>query len=751
MRCNGCTLARLAGIVMFVCAGRPVATAEERPYEGHQVLRLTLDDMASARTALSIVEDLWSENVGTVMDVRVSPAQRAALDKRDFRYTVLIEDVQALIDRERADLSRRGLTYFEAYHRYTPIVDRLNALAAARPDLATVVNFGTSFQGRPVWGLRISSPGGGTRPGVLYHGCQHAREWITPPVIMWIAEKLIEDYDVDPLVTELVNRAEWYLIPVVNPDGYEYTWTNNRMWRKNRNGSGVDLNRNWGYQWGGEGSSGSPSSDIYRGPSPFSEPETRVLRDWMLANPNIRCHIDYHSYSQLVLWPWGYTSVPPPDQDIFYLVGSRMQDDIHGVHGMFYVGGPAYTTIYPASGVSIDWAYGDRGILSYTIEVRDQGQYGFLLPAEQIVPTCEENFPAAMTLAEYATALVRFEFPDGLPEFVSPVVPTTLSVRIDPAFSTRSTGTERAFVRISSDQPFVEAPLQHLGSDLFEVTLPGTICPRVVEYYFSVETDLGQTVYSPTLAPIEVHRAAVSNASLLMADDFEVDNGWTVENVLPLDGAWHRAEPLQFVASGFGNVTQPGEDNPFGTGTFCYVTKNGVPGMLPGGHDVDNGPTRLISPVLDLDERDAVVSFHAWVYSQPADDYLEVDLSTDGGATWTPVMALSHRPAWKPYTFRMSDYAAPSAQTRIRFSIADPGNNSLTEALVDDVVVTRSDCYELPGDYNLDGFVDEDDILRFVEVLLGLNTDPVDVARSDFNADMVVDGRDVDAFVALQP
>src|SRR5690606_14934327 len=136
--------------------------------------------------------------------------------------------------------------------------------------------------------LRITGPGAASnRPQSLWWGGQHAREWINIPVPIYHAEQLLTRYDTDPEIRALVDSVEFIFVPTMNPDGYEYTWTNNRLWRKNRrdhpNSScfGVDLNRNWGFQWGGAGASTNRCNDTYRGTAPFSEPETQVMRDFI--------------------------------------------------------------------------------------------------------------------------------------------------------------------------------------------------------------------------------------------------------------------------------------------------------------------------------------------------------------------------------------------------------------------------------------------------------------------------------------
>lgn len=398
----------------------PGWSQEQVDFSGHKVITVQVQTRAQLDTLLALDLDFWSERIGVgPLDIRVSPQQLAQLRQKGFRFVVKIEDVQVLINRERAFPPLRGLDPFDNYLNLSEVNNYLDELANANPQIARVITVGTSLQGRPIRGLALK--GGaqiGRTPAVLFEGCQHAREWISVMVPLYIATQLIRDYGVDPTVTRLLNRIEIYIVPVVNPDGYEYTRTNNRLWRKNRRGNyGVDLNRNWDVRWGGPGSSGNQSSDIYRGAAPFSEPESQAIRDFALARPNLVGFIDFHSYSQLVLWPWGYTTAPTPDAALFQSLGTSMRDAIRGVNGLNYNGGPINTTLYAVSGDAVDWMYDRRGVLSFTIELRDTGATGFLLPPSQIRPTCTENYAAALALAN--AVRTRFSSP-GSPGLFEP-------------------------------------------------------------------------------------------------------------------------------------------------------------------------------------------------------------------------------------------------------------------------------------------------------------------------------------------
>ncbi len=246
---------------------------------------------------------------------------------------------------------------------------------------------------------------------MLIDGTQHAREWLATMSTMCVADRLVHDYDRDPAVRDFVDHTELWVVPVVNPDGYQYTWSTDRYWRKNRRGGyGVDLNRNFSVAWGGGGSSGSKRAETYRGEYAFSEPETRALRD-LVEREGIALHIDFHTYSQLVLFPWNHTSTPAPDRDRLAAIGDRMTSAIYATHQATYKLMQG-VELFPAAGTMTDWMYGEARARSYTIELRpdgwpDRGRGGFVQPPEQIRATCDEAMAAVLELRAASVDLAR--------------------------------------------------------------------------------------------------------------------------------------------------------------------------------------------------------------------------------------------------------------------------------------------------------------------------------------------------------
>jgi carboxypeptidase T len=246
----------------------------------------------------------------------------------------------------------------------------------------------------------------GSTTKIAFLGCHHAREWLAVETPYLLADFLLRESGSEPVATWL-STSEIWVAPMVNPDGHEHSRTTFRLWRKNRrrnpDGSiGVDPNRNYGYMWGSlnvNTSSHVPSDETYVGPCAFSEPETRAVRD-LIGRELFSAIITYHSYSQLILYPWGYTNSPitiGADRTNMKALADQMQVDIAGVHGVDYVAKQS-SGLYPTAGDTTDWTYGVYGIPSFTIELRpsSQAEGGFILPASQIQPTFEENKAAVV-------------------------------------------------------------------------------------------------------------------------------------------------------------------------------------------------------------------------------------------------------------------------------------------------------------------------------------------------------------------
>jgi murein tripeptide amidase MpaA len=339
-----------------------------------------------------------------------------------------------------------------AYHDYAETVAAVDAIVAAHPLIASRQVIGKSYEGRDIVALKISDNVGTDEyePEVLFTANQHAREHLTVEQALYVADQLTTWYLLDPRITRLVDSREFWIVPMVNPDGAEYDVATGvyRSWRKNRQpnaGStavGTDLNRNWGYKWGCcGGSSRYPSSDTYRGTAAFSAPETKAVRDFVLSRrvggvQQIKAAIDFHSYSELVLWPFGYTSsavVPGMSADqnaMFKAIGQQMAAS----NG--YTAEQA-SALYVTDGSIDDWLWADQGVVTYTLELYPtEPAVGFYPPASVIPTETARNREAVLLLSEYADCPYR----SIGKESIYCVVPDDFTMSASPATGTVTTG-----------------------------------------------------------------------------------------------------------------------------------------------------------------------------------------------------------------------------------------------------------------------------------------------------------------------
>ena len=724
------TRAGLFALGFTVCASLVFAADQPVRYDGYSEVRVMVKTDAQLEALERMGVGIKNCNIGRgPLDVIATPKQIEELSRLGLEMQVRVADVQQAIELDRAQNARRvaavatGDPFSDFFLDYRPyigtnsIVWYMNELVARYPTLASMVNVGTTLQGRTIWGIRITNAATTNKPGVLYFGCEHAREWITTTVPTYFANYLLSGYGSDPALTDLVDHVELYLVPVFNVDGYEYSLTTDRYWRKNRrnNGNGtfgVDLNRNWGVGWGGPGSGAATHSETYRGTAPFSEPETQVLRDFFIAHGNIRAQLDIHSYSQLVLWPFGHTSTLPPDQATYDEIGTAIQSLITSVHGTPFTPGPMYSTIYPASGVSIDWTYSERGILSFSFELRDTGFYGFTLPADQILPSNEELVPAMLRLTntDWVRAPFRLEFPNGVPQRVAAGENTFITVEAVPQFETVVPESMRLHYRLDGLGSFTDVPLTLVGGNVYEAVLPAMNCSAMPNFYFTAQGSGRSLVNSPDGAPDQgVYSATVVTSTAAFFDEpLDANPGWSMQ------GQWAWGTP-----TGSGGA-QGGSPDP----TAGYTGSN-VYGYNLAGDYADGLPEQhLTSPPIDCTARSGVrLSFQRWLGVEEATwDRASVRVSNDG-ANWVTIWQNTSQAAdsaWTHQDFDISAIADHQPTVYLRWTMG-PTDSTVHFCgwNIDDIRLTGEECNFLPGDYDDDGTVGPDDFAAFAGCFTG--------------------------------
>merc|ERR1711936_302010 len=384
------------------------ASSERVTYDGFKVLRTQHLNMTTSKALQSLrLEDefdFWQDPViGRSADIMASPEMlselQQILSKNGIHYTVMVEDVEELHKGNERPETRRSGYDWEDYHSHSDINDFIDGLGASNSDWVATKSIGQTYEGRDMRVIEITKAGPG-KPIAWIEAGIHAREWIASATATFMINELVNNYEQNK---DIVDNLNIHIIPMANPDGYEYSRNSDRMWRKNRNRDntakdstkacvGVDLNRNWGYHWGEAGVSHNSCSDIYCGTGPFSEMESTNIKNYVEAlSPVPVLGHTIHSYSQLWLWPYGYDyNAFPENRAEIEQLAIDASDALFQVHGTVF--DPINSAdLYPAAGASDDWYKGVLGSrFAFTTELRDTGSHGFVLPKEQIIPSGEE-------------------------------------------------------------------------------------------------------------------------------------------------------------------------------------------------------------------------------------------------------------------------------------------------------------------------------------------------------------------------
>ena len=702
------------------------------------------------------------------------------LEANNIAYSVVHEDLEAFY---QSRLSQgpypRDFDYgsMGGYYTFEEIEEHIDEICALNPDIvSTKVSIGTTLEGRNIWALKISDNPNNDEPEpeVLYTGLHHSREPMSYMNLFYFMYWIVDNYPQDPLAKHIVDNREMWFVPAINPDGLVYNQSiapnGGGMQRKNMRQTcsfgtpdGVDLNRNYSYYWGydNEGSSNDGCNETYRGPSQFSEPESQAVRDFVESR-NFKIALNYHSYSNLLIYPFGYTYnnvVPDDDLDIFIEYGQDM------VQYNGYELGTGPELLYTVNGEACDWMYGDQGIFAYTPEI-GSGSDGFWPPTSRIVPLAEENLYPNQFLAlsagpkyslQASVASGPYTFGNSYPIYIS-VKNTGLSesngdliVSISSSGMVEFSENTLALNGLSSRE-FVD-----LG-DLIEFQLSSNSYSGFTETIVISVYDADGYIYS------ESFDIVLGQTEIVSSFNFEIENsGWTVG---ALDdtadaGIWEIAAP---VATYFeSNQAQPGEDHSE-DGDLCYMTGSAIGGSV-GFDDVDNGKTTLFSPVFDLSgNNEVLVSYWKWytndVGDNPNNDYWKVDVTNDG-QNWYPLENTNESsPEWIKKQFLLASQGiAITSQMQFRFIAEDelyPGDSgsggSIVEAAIDDFTIEVFESVDNPslGDINSDGSIDILDVVMVVNFVLGVNEpSSSQFFAADINGDSIINILDIVAVVGL--
>ena len=412
----------------------------------YQMVRVYLHSPAELENLIQLGIDLegslYKKNL--FIDLPISESQLHLLQNKGYQTEVLIEDLEQHYASRLETRTGEGFGYgsMGGYYTYSEVLANLDSMILLYPNQVSKKDtIGYSILGKPIVAVKISDNPNvqESEPEILYTGLHHAREPVGMLALLYYMWHLLENYGSDPQADYLVDNRQMWFVPVVNPDGYVYNQQmypgGGGMWRMNARDNnnnaiyfqsgidGVDLNRNYGYQWGYNniGSSPYPGDDTYRGPSPFSEIETQTIRNFCNQHQFLTA-FNYHTYSNLLIHPWAYDDSPTPDHFFFQTFGFELTR-LNG----YILGTPSQTVGYSVNGDTDDWMYGEQTskpkILAYTPEVGNSSD-GFWPPTDRILPLVQENLYPNLVLSYIAGSFPRLYdksiFVYGQNQFIEP-------------------------------------------------------------------------------------------------------------------------------------------------------------------------------------------------------------------------------------------------------------------------------------------------------------------------------------------
>lgn len=411
-------------IILLICF---LFCAFAENYNGFQLFEISFNSLAQQESFFSHFPrdriDIWSNdqrigNFDDNMEIMLNPIQSRALLalKSTFNFKTIISDVGMQWKIQQMEMTTKTspieLTeqWYSNYHKYDEILQYNLQLKEKYPRFMERFELGQTVENRTIWGFTVHSPGAynASKPGIWINSLQHAREWATIPTSQYAIWQILVEYsNGNPTIKHLLDNTNIHWVPVLNVDGFIYTHTNSRFWRKNRRGGfGVDLNRNWKAGWG-SGSSDNRNSEVYRGPSPMSEPECQAVDVYLKKHSKqIKYGIDFHAYSEVLLRPYGKTRELSRDEARIAPLGQRVVNAVDKINNKGYRN---WRAVQLGLGNGLDDEFYDTHEFAagFTMEVRPRsaGSGGFHLQPAQILPNAKENFAGVIELLKILNKL----------------------------------------------------------------------------------------------------------------------------------------------------------------------------------------------------------------------------------------------------------------------------------------------------------------------------------------------------------
>ncbi|MEO8146663.1 MAG: M14 family zinc carboxypeptidase [Bacteroidia bacterium] len=625
----------------------------------------------------------------------------AIIQQSGLKYEILIDDATAFDQNQNKTVSKLQSivncnnnnapvypvpTHFKygsmgGFYTYAEMLSDLDSMALLYPNLITVkqpIDTGLTWDGNMLYYIKVSDNPNVSEPEpqVYYSALHHAREPLSMQQLMYYLWYLLENYGTDPLVQEIVNNRELYFIPCINPDGYLYNESTNPggggYWRKNRRDNsdgtyGVDLNRNYDEAWGYDdlGSSPATSSDVYRGPSPASEPEIQMVKNFINAHQFVT-GMDFHTYGNHILYPWSYI----PD---FYTPDSAAYVQLAENYTAFnhYDFGTCNQTLnYIANGGSIDWLYGEQTTKPKIYDFTPECGYSFWPAQVDIIPIIQDaihmDFTAALAAGKYAKLYDKtLHLVSSLNSYIQFDL-QQLGLDTAATYTVSVTPLSPVISSVGGSKTFSNLNYMQVVSDSISFALTG-LQVNGTELKFLVTLDNGSYQVHDTITKL------FGLPVILVADNGSNMNNWDAGTQWGTTTSTFYSPPSSITDSPFGDY-QPFDYNPLLSATTIDLTSVVKAGL----------------------------SFYAKWAIEPNYDYVELAASDDGGSTWTPLcgkythpgtaaqdpgMPLydGHRTNWVMEEVSLDDYIGSTIL--LQFVLVSDGGSELDGFYFDDLTV----------------------------------------------------------------
>jgi carboxypeptidase T len=681
----------LLAFTVFILAIASISFAQQKGVEKYSQVRISVTsdyDIQRINNA-GLFFDGGIYKKGLYFETWLSESEIAMLKNSGVPYEILVDDwMQYYNQMQRTNYVSPNIIQTDAYTishsiigtmgghlKWEEAIAKLDSMRLQYPTLVSVKwSIGNSYENRSLWTIRVTkNPDAPTgRPELWLNGVTHAREPLGMENVFYYLYWLLENYNIDPVATYILNNREIYFTPFINPDGYYYNQTTNPtgggQWRKNRkpqgSSTGTDLNRNFGTWnfWNSTngGSSTSQSSDTYRGPYPFSEPETQVFKDFFNSR-NFKAALDYHTYGNYLIKPYAWCDpTPTPDDAVFNEMGADIVADNH-----FTFGTPYQTVNYYVRGGDLDWCYSNdsTGHTDHRFVMTPEvGTSGFWPTQAEIIPLAQTcmymNIYMSLVTGPYAglksatlNKQVYTQNESGTFKVVIRNKGLAAASNVKVQFTPLS-----SYVTIPT-QIYTKASLPSRTSDstTFSFTVSGS-CPN----NYGIPTRLKVMQNDTVTLYNQLYYILVGNGTAVLRDSAENGFGnWTTTNTWAVTSSQYHSPSNSFTDSPSGNY----------------------------GNSANNSMT--LNFPLNLSTMPVVYLSYWHRYATEAGyDFCYVEVSSNNGTNWSQVTSYNgNMTTWTYQSFDITSYCNSSSNVRIRFRLTSDAGSVADGWYVDDIKI----------------------------------------------------------------